>query len=200
MAGDVMKRITGEPRLKARKMRQNFESFENVTTLWMAGNDKPQVDGLDDAIWRRIRLIPFTVTVPEGRRDPALARTLLEESNGILGWLLEGMALYQREGLTAPAAVKLATADYREESNPLREWLDAEEIVLDADADSWEQAAELRKAYERWATSTRHAKVPIGKKWGAALEGLGCTPSRTKDGNRWHGVRLPKRPPSGMGF
>jgi len=68
-----MKRITGESRLKARKMRQDFESFRNVTKLWMAANDRPRVDGLDEAIWRRVRLIPFEVTIPASERDPALA-------------------------------------------------------------------------------------------------------------------------------
>jgi putative DNA primase/helicase len=79
MAADVMKRITGEARLKARKMRQDSESFRNVTTIWMAANDRPLADGTDEAIWRRIRLIPFTITIAPEKRDPVLAKTLLEE-------------------------------------------------------------------------------------------------------------------------
>lgn len=188
MASGLMKRLTGEPTLKARRMRQDFEEFANVTTLWLAANDKPEVNGLDEAVWRRIRLLPFTVTIPESQRDPALPAKLKAEANGILGWLVKGMMLYHAEGLTPPAAVKAATAEYRDESNPLREWADSEcELAPDAIT----PAADLRKAYERWAQTWRRPKVKHGKQWSSGLEALGCIAAKGTGGVRqWAGIRL----------
>ena len=87
-------------------MRQDYESFRNVTKLWMAANDRPQVDGSDEAIWRRVRLISFDVTIPASQRDPGLQTKLFEEErDGTLGWLIEGCLAYQAEGLNPPADV-----------------------------------------------------------------------------------------------
>jgi len=193
MATDVMKRITGEPRLKARKMRQNFESFRNVTKLWMAANDRPQVDGLDEAIWRRLRLIPFTVTIPADKRDPYLISKLLEERDGILAWAVEGCVAWQAEGLTPPAAVMAATEEYREESNPLLDWFESE---CERDDEAMTPASVLRENYEKWCALTRSRRVPRGAKWTAALGSLGCSEGRRYiDGRQvraWQGVRLRK--------
>jgi putative DNA primase/helicase len=195
MASVLMKRLTGEPTLKARKLYQDYQEFENVTTLWLAANDKPEVNGLDEAVWRRIRLLPFTVTIPEGERDPALTAKLKAEANGILGWLVEGMMLYHRQGLTAPEAVKVATAEYRDESNPLREWIEAE---CDLDPSAVTPSGELRQAYERWAQAWRRPKVKQGKQWSAGLEALGCTADRTATGRGWQGVALRNRTTGGL--
>lgn len=200
MATDVMKRITGEPRLKARRMRQDFESFRNVTTLWMAANDRPQVDGLDEAIWRRVRLIPFTVTIAPDKRDPFLAHTLLKERNAILRWAVQGCLAWQDEGLTPPDAVMSATDEYRDESNPIAEWIESE---CELDPDAVTAGSDLRGSYERWATVTRSRKVPNGAKWTAALGSLGVhRPTDADEQGRvyrngrlareWQGIRVRK--------
>lgn len=198
MATDVMKRITGESRLKARRMRQNFESFRNVTKLWMAANDRPQVDALDEAVWRRLRLIPFDVTIPPQKRDPYLAEKLLAERDGILAWAVAGCLAWQREGLKPPAAVMAATEDYRNESNPLADWVESH---CELDPDAVIPATRLREDYERWCRDTRTAKVPNGAKWSGALGRLGVTrPLDADERGRtlldgvyvvaWQGIRL----------
>jgi putative DNA primase/helicase len=193
MASGLMKRLTGEPTLKARMLYRDYQEFENVTTLWLAANDKPEVNGLDEAVWRRIRLLPFTVTIPERERDPDLTTRLRTEADGILGWLVEGLKLYHAEKLTPPAPVRLATDAYRAESNPLREWVDVDGIggaVLDSGATT--SAADLRTAYERWCQVNHRSKVKQGKEWGAALRGLGCSNDDRGTGgvNQWTGFRL----------
>jgi putative DNA primase/helicase len=196
MASDVMKRITGEPRLKARKMRQDFESFVNVTKLWMAANDRPRVDGLDEAIWRRIRLIPFDVTIPPVERDPDLMRKLLEERDGILTWAIEGCLAYGRDGLIPPPAVMAATDEYRSDSNPLLEWVDAD-CELDATASTGRAA--LRESYERYCKRTYAKPVPArSSKWAAALEELGCRIEREGGARVWGGIKLTDRNTTGL--
>jgi putative DNA primase/helicase len=194
MATDVMKRITGDDELKARKMRQNFESFRNVTHLWMAANDKPQVDGLDESIWRRIRMLPFTVTIPPEQRDPRLIEKLLQERDGILGWLVDGCLKYQAEGLQAPAGVEAATDEYRNESNPLAAWAE-DRCTLEPEASTSSDA--LHANYVEWIRLDKYRGKPISSKqakWGAGLKNLDCKSVRIgpKDERAaaWSGIRL----------
>jgi putative DNA primase/helicase len=185
-----MNQLTGDRQVSARLMRQDNQMFENVMTLWLAANHKPKVDGLDEAVWRRIRVLPFTARVADGEKNGTLAEELYAaEADGILGWLIAGMMLYHAEGLTPPEAVRVATGEYRDDSNPLREWVDAE-CVLEPGAVT--PAGDLRKAYESWAKQGHHRKVPSGQSWGAGLEALGCkSKSGGRDaGRRWTGIRL----------
>jgi putative DNA primase/helicase len=190
MATDVMKRITGEPVLMARRLHQNYEEFRNVTTLWLAGNDRPAVDGLDEAVWRRIRLIPFTVTIPASRRDPHLIAKLTAERDGILAWAVDGALAWQRDGLQPPQAVILATDEYRNDSNPVLEWVESD---CELDSEAFTPAADLRKSYEAWCRLTRQRPLPTrSAKWTEALERLGCEQHRTMHARGWNGIRLRK--------
>jgi putative DNA primase/helicase len=196
MATDVMKRITGDSELKARKMRQNFESFRNVTHLWLAANECPQVDGLDEAIWRRIRMLPFTVTIPAEQRDPRLIEKLLRERDGILGWLVEGCLAYQREGLSAPDGVAAATAEYRTDSNPLLAWVE-ENCTLDPEL--FTTSEDLHFDYTQWCKDDRYRGKPLPKKsskFAAALASLGSERDKVGSGKAgtqvrgWRGIGL----------
>jgi putative DNA primase/helicase len=136
-------------------------------------------------------LLPFTVTIPQGDRDPNLSAKLKTEAEGILGWLVEGMLLYHSEGLIPPAAVKLATDEYREESNPLREFVSEDGIgVAQLDSEARTPAGELRKAYEAWAKENRRTRVKQGKQWSDGLKALGCHEERTAGERCWGGIRL----------
>lgn len=189
MDTDVMKRITGEPFLKARKMRQDYSGFRNVTTLWMAANDQPKVDGLDEAVWRRYKVLPFTVTIPEAQRDPDLAHKLREEYDGILAWLVRGAVMYQDEGLQPPSNVRAATAEYRGNSNPLAEWFESD---WEVDADRFVRAKELRESYDEYCRRYREPNkiASNSKRWGEGLRALGLVDGKdAKDVRIWKGVK-----------
>jgi putative DNA primase/helicase len=174
MATDVMKRITGDDELKARSLYKDYATFRNVTHLWMAANDRPQVDGLDEAIWRRIRLIPFEVVIPTAERNPNLIAELMRERDGILGWLVEGCRAYHDEGLdSAPAAVLLATQEYRQDSNPLLEWF---EECCEQATDGEERASDLHASYKAWCAQSRYRGKPLANsspRWARGLDSLG---------------------------
>ena len=194
MDAGLMKRIVGEDTLKARAMRQNFESFRNVTHLWMAANDRPQVDGTDEAVWRRIRMVPFAVTIPPEQRDPYLIAKLLQERDGILRWIVDGCLAYRREGLVPPQGVAAATDDYRADSNPLKDWAEAC-CVLEVRATATSES--LHASYANWCGESRYRGKPIpsrSPKWGASLASLGCQSGRESiDGEKqrvWQGIRL----------
>ena len=79
----------------------------------MATNHKPRIKGADEGIWRRIKLIPFTVTIPSDQRDKRLTKKLISENSGIFNWLLEGFNMWKKEGLNEPEAIKEANDEFR---------------------------------------------------------------------------------------
>lgn len=120
----LVKRLTGDARIKARFMRQDFFEFPRTHKTVLVTNNRPVVHEATNAVWRRIRLVPFTVTIPAEEQDPALMEKLRTERRGILAWLVCGCLEWQRSGLEpAPAVVEDATGEYRDEEDPLLEYL-----------------------------------------------------------------------------
>ncbi len=112
-----VKLLTGGDRIKARRMRQDFFSFEPTHKLWLLGNHRPEVGTGGFAFWRRMRLIPFERVVPDHRKIDNLADILVtEEGPGILGWLIDGARRYLAgtRDLTGPERVRIATTAYAE--------------------------------------------------------------------------------------
>ncbi|MFF7977294.1 phage/plasmid primase, P4 family, partial [Streptomyces sp. NPDC007905] len=112
-----VKLLTGGERIKARRMRQDFFSFEPTHKLWLLGNHRPEVGTGGFAFWRRMRLIPFEQVVPDRRKIDNLADILVtEEGPGILGWLIDGARRYLagERDLTGPERVRIATTAYAE--------------------------------------------------------------------------------------
>jgi P4 family phage/plasmid primase-like protien len=115
-AESKIKTLTGGDRIAARFMRQDFFEFTPVFKLVIAGNHKPGLRSVDEAIRRRLHLVPFTVTIPPAERDLSLSHKLRAEWGGILGWALEGCLEWQARGLNPPASVRDATEASRPSS------------------------------------------------------------------------------------
>jgi putative DNA primase/helicase len=120
-----VKALTGDDRIKARKMRQDFFEFRPTFKLFLATNHRPIVRGDDMGIWRRIRLWPFTVEIPPEEQDHALKEKLRAELAGILAWAVRGCMAWQDDGLSEPAEVTSATEDYRVEQDHFGDWFDS---------------------------------------------------------------------------
>ena len=119
-----VKAITGGDRQAARFMRQDFFEFEPQFKLVIAGNHKPGLKSVDEAIRRRFHLIPFKVTIPEAEMDLALGEKLKKEWPGILAWAVKGCLGWQAMGLKPSASVLQATADYLEAEDSCALWLE----------------------------------------------------------------------------
>jgi putative DNA primase/helicase len=124
LAEGTIKRLTGGDAITARRMREDFWSFEPSHSLVMVTNHAPVVTGTDEGIWRRLRIVPFEIVIPPDERDPDLPDRLDEERDGILRWLVEGYRSYLRCGLHEPAKVTAATKGYRDGSDMLGLFLD----------------------------------------------------------------------------
>jgi len=124
LAESLVKELTGGDRIRARRMREDFWEFTATHKIWLAANHKPTVRGSDHGIWRRIKLLPFTVTIPDDQQDKDLPATLLDELPGILAWSVEGCRQWQIDGLREPDCVRAATSDYRNEMDLIGRFVD----------------------------------------------------------------------------
>ena len=142
-----VKHLTGGERMTVRHLNRDFFDFDPQFKLCVSFNNAPQVRGLDDGIWRRLRLVPFDVQIPPNEVDKNLLKKLKAEANGILNFLLDGFRLWHESGLAEPASVLKATADYREESDRVGQFLTAATI---ADPEASIRAKALYVAYCAW--------------------------------------------------
>ena len=159
-----IKQMTGQDKLAARFMRGEWFEFMPQFKLWLATNHKPSVRGCDEAIWRRLRLIPFTVTIPPAERDAALPEKLKQELPGILRWAVAGCRLWQEEKLAPPAEVTAATDEYRDEMDLIGEYIQARCVANPLAAAT---VADSYRDYEAW--SAQNADKPVAKRTFTAL-------------------------------
>lgn len=163
-----IKALTGGDPITARFMRQDDFEFIPQFKLVMTGNHKPGLRNVDEAIKRRMYLIPFTVTIPAERRDSGLAERLRAEAGGILAWAIEGCREWQRIGLAAPERVRAATDEYLDQQDVLGLWL-AECVTTGAGR---ARRGELYKSFKAWAEDAGEYVLPQ-KRFVAALESRG---------------------------
>lgn len=185
----VVKQATGGDPLVARFLFKDLFEYTPAFKLWMAGNHKPVIRQMDHGIWRRIHLVPFTVTIPEAERDNDLERKLRAELPGVLAWALKGLRSWRDGGLRPPAAVRGATEEYREGMDTLAEFLD-EHCILEDDATA--PTGELFQAYDAWAYT--HGEEKLTKRtFGMRLEERGFRPGKSGSVRHWKGLRLRPR-------
>jgi putative DNA primase/helicase len=181
-----IKALTGGNVIAARFMRQDFFEYTPQFKLVIAGNHKPGLRSVDEAIRRRFKLIPFTVTIPPEERDLELGEKLKAEWQGILAWMIEGCIEWQRHGLAPPEAVQKATAAYLESEDALTAWID-ERCTRSPDA--WETKAALFSSWKAWAEKSGEF-AGSSKRFGQTLEDRGFQPHRTGRGRGFYGLAL----------
>ena len=140
-----VKYLTGMGEIKARYLRENPFTFKPSHKLFIDCNHRPIVNNSNDAAWNRIKLVPFSVTIPEDEIDPNLLDKMRVELPGIMSWLARGAADYLRHGLSDPPEVSAATEGYRADSDRLKEFIEDECIVRSG---FWVSVADLWAAYQ----------------------------------------------------
>ncbi len=147
-AESKLKNLTGGDKVSARFMRQDFFEYLPQFKLVIAGNHKPSIRNVDEAMKRRLHLIPFTVTVPPEKRDGQLTERLLAERDGILAWAVDGCLAWQRDGLRPPACVVSATEEYFEAEDALGQWIEERCLLSKSHR---EGVSELFTDWREWA-------------------------------------------------
>lgn len=144
----LLKQLTGDDTVTARKLYSEEFEFKPEFKLWMATNHKPIIRGTDTGIWRRIHMIPFNVQIPEDKVDKNLTHKLKAEMAGIFKWCIDGCLMWQREGLQMPAAVLKSVREYRREMDVISAFIE-DKCTLEGTV----QASMLYAAYASWADS-----------------------------------------------
>jgi putative DNA primase/helicase len=186
LAESLIKDLTGGDTVTARFLHREFFEFKSTHKLWMYGNHKPIVKGTDDGIWRRMRLIPFNVTIPEEERDANLPEALKTELDGILAWAVRGCLEWQHDGLGVPDEVKNATKKYRAEMDSLAEF------IVDCCVEGpgyLAGAADLHKRYSAWCASINETPM-TATMFGRALRERGFEKEHTRNGAIYKGIGL----------
>ena len=168
---ELVKKLTGGERISARRMKEDFWSFDPTHKLWIATNHRPAVGGTDDGIWRRLRLIPFHVRFWDRARGESgearlemdrnlLGKILPVEAPGILAWMVRGCLAWQREGLTEPARVTRSSNDYRASQDIVGNFID--ECCSVGPAESC-QASACYEAFKLWHQGTGQEGHPMSQ-------------------------------------
>lgn len=190
LAEGLVKQATGGDRMAARYMHQEFFEFTPKFKLWLATNHKPRIRGTDHGIWRRIRLLPFSVTFHDPDKAPSgepikndqLSDELKKELPGILAYMVRGCADWQSFGLQPPVAVESATDAYRTAQDSLKSFL---EDCCECAHDKTATVSLLYDVYKKWTTA--NGENPLsGKAFGDKLEEKGFTRARGSQGVRQH--------------
>ncbi|MBA7637602.1 hypothetical protein ES703_45248 [subsurface metagenome] len=182
----VIKEMTGGEAIRADRKYEHEVEFQPTHKLWIGGNHKPVIADTSLAIWRRVKLIPFTVTIPDDEIDENLPLKLEAELSGILVWAVQGCLAWLRWGLKEPWEVTAATLAYRQEEDILAEYIQ-DCCVLKVTATV--AKAGLYENYKQWCENTGYQ--PIAQKTlRARLMERGITEGKSGSIRYWRGICL----------
>jgi P4 family phage/plasmid primase-like protien len=187
LAEALIKLATGGEPMTVRHLNKDFFELHPRFKLVMSGNYRPEVRGTDEGIWRRIRLIPWTVAIPVEKRDRDFGEKLHAEASGILNRLLAGLVDWLKHGLSSPTEIEQATADYRKDSDPLGRFLDACVETKDGER---VQSSVLHSLFCAWCRANGE-KEWTATGFGRALAERGFQ-RRHSDVNYWLNIRPTK--------
>jgi putative DNA primase/helicase len=185
-AESKIKALTGGERITARFMRGDFFEYTPQFKLVVVGNHKPGLASVDEAIRRRLHLIPFTVTIPEAERDPHLAEKLRPEWAGILQWAIDGCLEWERRGLAPPAVVLDATDSYLADEDTFARWV--EECCLTG-RHRWGNGNLLWSSWKAWS-ERNNERTGTRKAFAQAMITHGFTAAKSQDIRGYDGVDL----------
>ncbi|MDQ3302271.1 MAG: phage/plasmid primase, P4 family [Actinomycetota bacterium] len=191
LAESKVKQLTGNDTVTARFLYSEPFSFKPEFKLWLSTNSKPEIHGTDDAIWDRIRLIPFTQRFEGGDADAKLPEKLRDELAGVLAWAVRGCLDWQRDGLGEPDKVRAATERYRTEQDTLAAFFE-DRCVIHPEAEI--PATRLYKAYQEWCAGSGEADESQ-RRFGGRLRERGFvsftyTAGPNRDRKGWRGIGL----------
>jgi putative DNA primase/helicase len=186
MAESLVKQLTGGDQVSARFLYGEFFEFQPVFKLFLGTNHRPKVIGSDEGIWRRIRLIPFTLTIPPSERDKKLTAKLKSEAQGILNWAIAGLRDWLDGGLKDPVEVLAATQEYRQREDAIAHFL---ESCCTIQGEARVGSESLYKQYCSWAGSNNEYLLN-SRDFSKSIEEKGFNKKHTARGATWFGIGM----------
>jgi len=185
---NLVKQLTGGDQISARRMREDFWTFDPTHKVMMGTNHRPEIQETKNAIWRRIKLVPFTVVIREEDQDKKLPQKLRREFPGILEWCIQGCLDWKENGLVVPDEVLVATDEYRKEQNVLLEFIASECVLSPGNDQITGKASELYRQYRDFTEPCGETPIPQ-KRFGQGLEELGAV-RYSNNGTCYRGIGL----------
>lgn len=191
LAEAKIKYLTGTGKVKTCRKYENHVEFPPTHKIFLDANYRPIVRGTDKAIWDRLKLIPFTVSIPAGDIDKNLLTKLKAEAPGVLAWAVKGCLAWQQSGLAEPSAVRDSVETWKSEDDPCREFF---EDVCEFDPAHSVPVSELWSAFHIWAAENG-IKYPSRTRLHGALRLHGCTKgvqryAASRQVRCWKGVKV----------
>lgn len=191
LAESLVKDLTGGDSISVRKLYQEYFTFKPQFKIVLSTNHKPVVYGTDQAIWDRIRLVPFNVTIPEGERRPIheMMGMFQDEAAGILTWMVKGCLEWLEKGLQTPDEVRAATKQYRSDMDILGEFLDD---CCNEDGTSSVSCKELYAKFKAWGETEGLREKEIWSKSTLTrrMKERGFSQTRPYGERIWNGLTL----------
>jgi putative DNA primase/helicase len=176
-----IKALTGGDKITARFMRQDYFDYVPKFKLFIVGNHKPRLGSVDEAIRRRMLLVPFTVQIPRAERDIHFPDKLKPEWPAILRWMFDGCLEWQRIGLAPPKIVTDASEEYFNEQDTLQQWLD--DCTRDGGDHAFTRTSELFGSWKTWCEN-HNLKPGSEQSLSVALVDKGYIKARNNTGQR----------------
>ena len=191
LAESLIKDLTGEDVISARFMRQEFFRFQPTFKIWFSTNHRPVIRGTDEAIWDRLKLIPFNYRFKDGEQRPKheVLAEFRAEMPGILAWAVRGCLEWRNDGLGVSEAIHSATAEYRVDMDTLGAWIADECVESPLET---EGSAALYEDYKRWAENGGERPL-TNKAFSQRLVERGFTKKRVTKGYSFSGIRVKGR-------
>ena len=181
-----IKSFTGGDMISARPLYGEWVDFQPIGKIFLTTNNRPEIRGSDDGIWRRMVEVPFNRQFTADEQDKELMAALLKELPGILNWAIEGCLRWQAEGLIAPQSVMASVTEYRTEMDTICSFLAEECMVAPHERI---QVGSLYQQYADWCRSS--SKQPRTKvQFGKALTDQGYKQMRDSHGRYWQGLSI----------
>jgi putative DNA primase/helicase len=186
----LVKQLTGGDRISARRMREDPWNFWPTHTLFMATNHRPEIKGTDNAIWNRIKLVPFEVSIPKNQQDKDLPEKLRDELPGILAWAVRGHLDWLRDGLQEPDKVKAATKSYRSDMDVLARFIDEE---CETGMELRVKSSLLYTRYKIWCEESGE-QVMRSQDFSNSLQDRGYSRGKSNGDRVYKGISVRSRP------
>jgi putative DNA primase/helicase len=183
-----IKALTGGDKITARFMRGDFFDFTPSFKLFIVGNHNPRLSTVDEAIRRRMLIVPFTVEIAPEERDPKLPEKLKPEWPAILRWCIDGCLEWQKVGLAPPPIVRHATDEYFEDQDIIGEWIE-DCVNLKAGPQAFTLSSVLFTSWKAWCDG-RNLKPGSEKAFAEALKDRGFKKDRKAYGRGFVGIAL----------
>jgi putative DNA primase/helicase len=184
----LIKNVTGGEKITARFLHREFFEFQPQFKIVLVTNHLPKISGTDNGIWRRVVAVPWLIKIEDGQKDRRLGEKLQKELPGILNWAIDGLRMYQQDGLKLPPDLEKARNCYKTDSDDVAEW--ASDCLLN-NSSSIAASAGLAESYREWAKKVGRLVLSDRALGDRLKEMVGVKKCRLSNGRSgWSGIEI----------